>query len=1036
MVHALERDIVGPGAEDEVIVDAPLTKYIAGILYPKSADTLNTDEDNDLPDDDGEDFAPDPPIALANVRYPSSMGITFAVDAEEPSVSVEASAARYEELKGASADSGTGGRRRSTWRRQALKPSPVIIPVNTPISGKRKEIAPGLELYYRVRAVENGVVAVTTVLVNTNVANAQDRSVSRDSLAFFQVGLSVVASDFGRSPFVERRRKELSIEDDDLESYRLLYRDARTFAVGHGCAAEWTLTKDGERANEIHTSVVPRYDLKIVESNSDIPVKGLSMKSLGFGDWEKSELSLIALCDDYECWIKTEEAAVPSLAADLRSVALMHIEACRKAAQRIRDGISLLSADKVSRSAFQLANRAMLQQRARTEWMKTGRAAEKPIESEEYTWRPFQIAFILLSLGGIANSKSPDRDIADLLWFPTGGGKTEAYLGLIAFTIFLRRLRSKGKAAGVTVLMRYTLRLLTIQQFERASLLISACELIRAANAESLGRQAISVGLWVGKAATPNTRKECGDALKRLAHGDTLDSGNPMQLPRCLWCGALFDHRNYWQKAADKRLMITCKQKECEFAKGLPVYLVDEDIYEFRPDLIIGTVDKFAALPWKPETASLFNRDIPDCPPPELIIQDELHLISGPLGTLTGLYETAIDALCTSNGVRPKVVASTATIRRAGTQTQALFDRQVRQFPPPAIDAGDSYFARETPADKKGTRLYVGCMAPGASHSTLMIRSYSALLQAAKDVSGPDVVRDTYWTLLGYFNSLRVLGGAMLQVQDDVTDRLEYLSQQLAMPPRALQDPIELTSRVPSAEIPTNLKSIEVRFPDPKAIDVLLATNMISVGVDVERLGLMVVMGQPQATAEYIQATSRVGRRFPGLVVTLFNSARSRDRSHYENFISYHSALYRQVESSSVTPFSPRARDRGLHAVLVALARLLGSKFRPNASASEVDTLDRDVEQVRKIILDRAAKVLGDSEELKNVDKEFRLLLGRWKAEVAEHQALLFAKYKSPRDSLLVEAYEEHPDAAGKFKTLRSLRDVDKSSDLYIVRIE
>jgi hypothetical protein len=310
-------------------------------------------------------------------------------------------------------------------------------------------------------------------------------------------------------------------------------------------------------------------------------------------------------------------------------------------------------------------------------------------------------------------------------------------------------------------------------------------------------------------------------------------------------------------------------------------------------------------------------------------------------------------------------------------------------------------------------------------------------LQAAKDVAGPDRVRDTYWTLLGYFNSLRVLGGAMLQVQDDVTDRLEYLGKLLATKPRELQDPIELTSRVPSAEIPNNLKSIEVRFPDPKTVDVLLATNMISVGVDVDRLGLMVVMGQPQATAEYIQATSRVGRRFPGLVVTLLNSGRSRDRSHYENFVTYHSALYRQVESSSVTPFSPRARDRGLHAVLVALTRLLGTKFRPNASASQVETLDRDVEQVKRIILDRAAKLLQDSpEELKNVERELQLLLGRWKAEVAEHQTLLFAKYKSSRDSLLVEAYEEHPDAAGKFKTLRSLRDVDKNSDLYLVRTE
>jgi hypothetical protein len=510
-----------------------------------------------------------------------------------------------------------------------------------------------------------------------------------------------------------------------------------------------------------------------------------------------------------------------------------------------------------------------------------------------------------------------------------------------------------------------------------------------------------------------------------------------MQLPKCVWCGAPLDKNNYWQRANDKCLMITCKQDSCEFGKaGLPVYLIDEDIYDFRPELIIGTVDKFAALPWRAETASLFNLDVQECGPPELIIQDELHLIAGPLGTLTGLYETAVDALCTRDGIRPKVIASTATIRRAGGQTKALFDRSVQQFPPPAIDATDSYFSKQTSKDQKGSRLYVGLMAPGTSHSTLMIRTYAALLQAAQDIPAAHQVSDQYWTLLGYFNSLRVLGGAMLQVQDDVTDRLSYLGNLLGTKPREIKDPVELTSRIASAEIPNNLKAIEVAFPAKHAVDVLVATNMISVGVDIDRLGLMVVMGQPQATAEYIQATSRVGRRYPGLVLTLFNSGRSRDRSHYENFLTYHQALYRQVESSSVTPFSPRARDRALHAVLIALARLLGTKYRPNASASDIATLDRDLQRVKQIILARASKVLsGDAQELKNIEAEFQGLVNRWKTEVEEHRSLLFAKYKSPRESLLVEAYEQHPDASGKFKTLRSLRDVDKTSDLYLVRI-
>jgi hypothetical protein len=198
----------------------------------------------------------------------------------------------------------------------------------------------------------------------------------------------------------------------------------------------------------------------------------------------------------------------------------------------------------------------------------------------------------------------------------------------------------------------------------------------------------------------------------------------------------------------------------------------------------------------------------------------------------------------------------------------------------------------------------------------------------------------------------------------------------------------------------------------------------------------MVVMWQPQATAEYIQATSRVGRRFPGLVFTLFNSARSRDRSHYENFTTYHRALYRQVESSSVTPFSPRARDRALHAVLVALIRLVGTKYRPNNSASKIDDLDRDVAGIKKLILARAAKLINDPDEVAAIANEIDGLVLRWKSEVEENHALLFSAFKSPRQSLLVEAWEQHPDAASKFKTLRSLRDVDQTSDLYLVPMQ
>jgi len=1033
LVDAVSRDLIGPYEQSEVIEDAPLTKYIAGIIYPRSEDNIDAEQDNDLADDDGDDFAPDPPVALANLRYPSSFGVTFAVDVRSTKeLTVQVEAARYEVLP--PGDDQSKGTARSQWKRVPLQLNPTFVPVDRVTAGERIPIAPGLGLFYRVRKPESDIASVTIVVVNDNKVSSKDKMGTRDALSFFQVSLTLAGHQSTGAPFVERRTSTLSVEDADLDAYRLLYREARSFSVGHGCGVQWTLSEDERRAVEIRSATMPRYDLKLAESNPNIPVGGLGMKSLAGPDWESAQSALSSLCDGYEQWITSQEERMGELSSELKKTAELHLRGCREAVRRMRAGITRLITDENCRKAFQLANSAMLIQRARTDWLKLGKQTPAPIASDVVKWRPFQIAFILLCLEGMADSHSDDRQIADLLWFPTGGGKTEAYLGMIAFAIFLRRLRSNGKASGVTVLMRYTLRLLTIQQFERAALLITACEHLRRQNEMDLGRDRITIGLWVGQSATPNTRKDCGEALKKLHKGESLTTENPVQLQQCVWCGTPLDYRNYWQTSDDRRLMISCRQEDCEFSKGLPAFLVDEDIYDYRPSLIIGTVDKFAALPWKGDTAALFNIDSPGTPRPELIIQDELHLISGPLGTLTGLYETAVDALCTYNGTPPKIIASTATIRRAGSQTKALFNREFRQFPPPAIDAGDSYFAREALPVEKGTRLYCGLVAPGTSHSTLMIRTYAALLQAAKDLPGSDAVRDTFWTLLGYFNSLRVLGGAKLQVQDDVTDRLNYLALLHKTEGREI-DEIELTSRVPSAEIPMNLKRIERRYPDKKVVSVLLATNMISVGVDVDRLGLMVMMGQPQATSEYIQATSRVGRKFPGLVFALYNAGRSRDRSHYENFVAYHSALYRQVESSSVTPFSPRARDRGLHAVLVALVRLMGTKFRPNASASDVELLSQDLAAAKQIILQRAGHVLGgDLEELKQVEAELDALTHRWKQEGKENKYLVFSKFKHPRESLLVEAYEQHPDCAGRFKTLRSLRDVDKNSDLYLVR--
>ncbi|GAA2096325.1 helicase-related protein [Actinomadura alba] len=1036
LVTRLERDLVGPtGAFEETITDPPITKYAAGILFPQSQDSvadgnaLDEEPENRHPGD-----VPDPAVTMANVRYPSSMGMTFSVDVTvADAILVEVEAARYV------TDAPVEGRRSRTssvaeesWRRTSLAIEPRSIKISE-AGQQRMALADNLELFVRARpANPEGVSAVTLALLNQFKSSGD--AADRDGMAFFQPRITVRSVD-GSSPFVERPSLGSADTDEELNAYRLLYRHAPNFATGHGCAVEWEPIEVAindmattPTTRWVRTTFVPTYDLRLADSNPEIDVSRLGMHRLASASDAEVIAALKTLTSGYRAWIQRRSGQLQSISADsFRETASEHLKRCSEACDRMDAGIELLAdpTDAAPMEAFRLANRAMAMQRARTEWLRSPNRESTSPDEAAGTWRPFQIAFMLLSLRGLADPRSDDRGIADVLWFPTGGGKTEAYLGLIAFATFLRRFRDPRNGGGVTVLMRYTLRLLTVQQFERAALLMCCMEWLRRETAGRLGQSEISIGMWVGRGSTPNTLDETKRSLRKLAKKNEVQEENPVQLRSCCWCGTALDHYDY--KVSDDRLVIACGTAGCDFAEGLPVHVVDETIYSVRPTLIIATADKFAGFPWKPEIGNLFNHFSSE-PPPELVIQDELHLISGPLGTLAGLYETAVDLISD----RPKVVASTATIRRAVHQGLALFDRRVEQFPPPGLDARDSYFSVETPPSRKASRLYVGLMAPATSQTSLMVRTYAALLHHAQAIEGDDEVRDAYWTLLGYFNSLRLLGGAKLQVQDDVNDRLDLLKESLGQKRRDIGRDIELTSREPSSAIPGHLQDMAKPYPD--ALGVILATNMISVGVDVNRLGLMVVMGQPQSTSEYIQATSRVGRKWPGLVVTLFNGARSRDRSHYENFTSYHSALYRQVEATSVTPFSARARDRGLHAAIVALARLMIPMARPKEAAADIADFEDELSVICDRILDRVGRVAGPAER-DATDQQIKEIIAQWREAADENPTLTYGSYRQP--GLLVDAgrWDESDDAtASSFATLWSLRDVDVESTIYLDR--
>lgn len=1062
LVARLRRELLGPdvGAGDDPVEvlthDAPITRYPIGVLYPRAANReaekrMSEDATAEeglldaaplLGTDDSEEGGGtfEPPVS--GDRRPSAMGLTFAVAPEiAPEIIVSARAAVYDPVDAEGrtvsaqrAEARTTGAQREHWRRRELGLPDTRVDVTRPHVHQEDLVPDGsVKLHVLVRPARSssGTVTITVTLINAQVVGEREL---QDAFALFQPGLRIRAAN-GTSAFVERPAA-LTAVDSDVASSRLLYRHAPTFAVGHGCSADWDWTPpqvgltDIERAaiDEVRSEFLPSHEVLLTDSNPEIDDSALGMLGLAEGTDDRVLDALRGLAHGYELWIEAKATEAAALAGTVHEKATqVQLDACREALGRMREGIRLLAEDRQVMEAFRSANRAMAEQRARSEWVKKGREGEPKLSAQR--WRPFQIAFMLLCLSGIENPRHPDREISDLLWFPTGGGKTEAYLGLIAFTTFLRRLRRGAAGGGVTVLMRYTLRLLTLQQFERATILICAMELMRRQDPERLGEEGISIGMWVGKSATPNRLKVAAQRLVMLRGGQTLQKENPVQLHACPWCGTALDAQHYSVDEDEVRMDVRCPGPGCDFASGLPVHVVDETVYTARPTLVIATVDKFASMPWRQETAALFNRDRTDddTPPPELIVQDELHLISGPLGTLTGLYEAAVDAL----SERPKVIASTATIRRAADQGRHLFDRDVRQFPPAGLDARDSWFAVETDRANKASRRYVGLLAPGTSQSTLLIRTYAVLLHQAMCADTSDEVRDAYWTLVGYFNSLRLLSAAELQVNDDVEDYLRLLAERDGTDVRVSNRYSELTSRVEASLIPARLKEIEKRYPDRDVRDVLLATNMIAVGVDVDRLGLMAVMGQPQTTAEYIQATSRVGRAHPGLVAVMLNSARSRDRSHYEDFLHFHSALYREVESTSVTPFSARSRDRGLHAVIVALVRILLPEARENDDAGRIETyVDRVYDEIKPKLMSRVDRVTR--EELSDTSDAFDEFVEWWRAKARAHGGLLYEPRRDSATPALLKPYDDESEGSEAWSTLWSLRDVDAESALFL----
>ena len=1105
LVEALRLDLIGPRPGDhdlqhERLPHAPSRWYLTGFLAPIGApDTQrapDAEEELDEPSEpaQGSDDANAPDRGSGKrALLPSSIGLSALADEATKRLSVTLSWGDYSpegqpavdiadtgEDQGVEASAGSARRRFAPWIRRPCAVAVDISLVSVQIGVPQRFDLPGsagLDLVCLVRPTRvhgtegnRDVRAVSLFVVNRRLAIDDDDV--QDKAFAFQVEMAVEAD----RPFVPRYDprcpdsddwdERLESDDWDERLADLHYRDAAEYAVGHNVSVRANMT-DGE-CRLVQTDWMPLAAVERVEPSHVLGVE-FGMEALGaLKDMADVRRSLDPLVSNYRVWIERQNKQAQDLSGRQKEVADELAGRATRAAGRIQAGIELLDDPEVL-NAFKIANRAMAAASRRR------RAQEEDIapgSTEPPTWRPFQLAYILMNLRGIAEPSHVEREIVDLLFFPTGGGKTEAYLGLAAFTLVLRRTRDPDPVhRGLSVLMRYTLRLLTLDQLGRAAALICALELEREATPELLGSWPFEIALWVGRAATPNYMGRKGDSSDKTARARTLrfarDTSRdpPLPLDRCPWCGTKFGKQSFRLTPNSDNpndLSVYCSSRRCDFAgkrRRLPIVAVDEPIYERQPAFMIATADKFAAMPWSGETAGFFRGGDPRDPrPPDLIIQDELHLISGPLGTMAGLYETAVDHLCRrrvdGRDVGPKIIASTATVRLARKQIRALFGRtSVAVFPSPGIDRRDSFFAEQASQEDVNPRLYLGIAAQGRGPKVIFLRSMITLMaaaQAAWNAAPKDAginPADPYMTAVAYFNALRELGSARRIVEDEIGSRLlTYSSRKrldqaggLFADRKIAFEPVELTSRVGTAIVAEAKRRLVSDFAKSDHVDVALATNMISVGLDITRLGLMLVSGQPKTTSEYIQATSRVGRdpARPGLVVTLLNVHKPRDRSHYERFVAWHESFYRGVEATSVTPFSQRAMDRGLAAVTVALARLGVAQLTPMLAAGNVEDHGAATVALARSVGERARKHadgLPDS-FADHVRNRVQGLVDDWAslAHEARQDGVAFG-YARGRDSgtstpLLREMIDPDRDLLNdtqlRFRAPRSLRDVE-----------
>lgn len=978
--------------------------------------------------------------------------------------------------------------------------------------------------------------------------------------------------------------KDNNFSEDTTTSF--IYDQFKDFAIGHGCSVKWSHTNDTTIVETEYLPFcetpdidpIPRDKSKdavtdkeegfisplFLENSKSQEFKWLSV----FSDASNNDIinTLNDFVDSYGNWIELKRKD-EKYQGDYSAIAKQELDKCEDDYVRMKKNIAnFLSGEsnKENLDSFRLMNAAMFMQlwhsvKAKQDdvnsfindesftyfnfdFYKINADDKLFSKTESAGWRAFQLAFILLNLDGIFKS---DEDLnwekrnnwVDLVWFPTGGGKTEAYLGLIALTIINRRKEFKEKGGGTTAIMRYTLRLLTMQQFQRASLVIMALELIRRWGDYALGAEPINIGLWVGKNSLPNSNI---DLIYEFEHKLNLKKENRIPFTNCPWCNseikgeAKEDTETTSSVYNLNKVHLKCTNQKCSFSFGLgrisrkrqdqgpiPVCLSDETIYQHPPALLFGTVDKFAQLAHKvngqnngrnSDSRRIFGTG--NCNweqgkpqdgylPPDLIIQDELHLLLGPLGSAVALFESAVDQLCTrEDGTRPKVISSTATTRNTQLQIAALFDRKVNLFPKPGVECDDSFFAfyrrrfksvEDKTPEYLSKRKYIGVLPTGRTQIWMQMRlaaiimTHRAIFELKELGANHPIEFDSYkdfekamdysHTTISYFNSLKEVGKTQSQVQTYILKELRRVFSRVVRPQKLMHSiytygPIqesELTGRLSGEEVKNELKSVESKWNAKKRFannqdnelvrgkvppEFVVATNMISVGIDVSRFNTIIMNSMPRNTAEYIQASSRVARNDYGLVLTVHHPFRARDISHYEKFIEFHEKMYSYVEPISITPFTQKAVERYMGLYLATMIRHT-TRFTERVSASEISSIPET--ELSDIVSDLTSYFEGRKKRMSGYDNLISNLLkqenivqiknwiedafSEWKEEsnknLADNKTFVFnnksARSTPPQEQLYVDIEEYEGNIhSKKWQVPMSLRVIEPEGAIKI----